>query len=106
MFAVFESGGKQHRVSEGDVIRVERLSGEPGQSVEFDHVLLVSEGDDVAVGAPYVEGGKVTAEVVEQGRADKVRVIKFKRRKNYLRRAGHRQQYTAVRITGINGTGG
>lgn len=108
MFAVFESGGKQHRVSEGDVIRIERLSGEPGQSVEFERVLLVSEGDGVAVavGAPYVEGGKVTAEVVEQGRADKVRVIKFKRRKNYLRRAGHRQQYTAVRITGINGSGG
>lgn len=102
MFAVFESGGKQHRVSEGDVIRLERLSGEPGQSVEFDRVLLVSEGDDVSVGMPYVEGGKVTAEVVEQGRGDKIRVIKFKRRKNYLRRAGHRQDYTEVRITGIN----
>ena len=102
MFAVFESGGKQHRVSEGDVIRLERLSGEPGQSVEFDRVLLVSEGDDVSVGMPYVEGGIVTAEVVEQGRGDKIRVIKFKRRKNYLRRAGHRQDYTEVRITGIN----
>ena len=102
MFAVFESGGKQHRVSEGDVVRLERMSGEPGQSVEFDRVLMVSEGDDVTVGTPYVEGGKVTAEVVDQGRADKVRVIKFKRRKNYLRRAGHRQQYTEVRITGIN----
>ncbi|MCY3819949.1 MAG: 50S ribosomal protein L21 [Gammaproteobacteria bacterium] len=102
MFAVFESGGKQHRVSEGDVVRLERVSGEPGQSVEFDRVLMVSEGDDVTVGTPYVEGGKVTAEVVDQGRADKVRVIKFKRRKNYLRRAGHRQQYTEVRITGIN----
>ncbi|MDE0053056.1 MAG: 50S ribosomal protein L21 [Gammaproteobacteria bacterium] len=102
MFAVFESGGKQHRVSEGDVVRLERVSGEPGQSVEFDRVLMVSEGDDVTVGTPYVEGGKVTAEVVDQGRADKVRVIKFKRRKNYLRRAGHRQQYTEIRITGIN----
>lgn len=102
MFAVFESGGKQHRVSEGDVVQLERLSGEPGQSVEFDRVLLVSEGDDVTVGTPYVEGGKVTAEVMDQGRADKIRVIKFKRRKNYLRRAGHRQQYTKVRITGID----
>ena len=102
MFAVFESGGKQHRVSEGDVIRLERLAGEPGQSVEFDRVLLVSEGDGVTVGSPYVEGGKVTAEVVDQGRAGKIRVIKFKRRKNYLRRAGHRQSYTEVRITGIN----
>ena len=102
MFAVFESGGKQHRVSKGDVIRIERLSGEPGQSVEFDRVLLVSEGDDVTVGTPYVEGGKVTGEVMEQGRADKIRVIKFKRRKNYLRRTGHRQQFTSIRITGIN----
>ena len=102
MFAVFESGGKQHRVSEGDVVRLERVSGDPGKSVEFDRVLMVSEGDDVTVGTPYVEGGKVTAEVVDQGRAEKVRVIKFKRRKNYLRRAGHRQQYTEVRITGIN----
>ncbi len=102
MFAVFESGGKQHRVSEGDVIRLERLSGEPGESIEFDRVLLVSQGDDVAVGMPYVEGGKVTGEVLEQGRGAKIRVIKFKRRKNYLRRIGHRQDYTAVRITGIN----
>jgi len=102
MFAVFESGGKQHRVSEGDVIRLERLSGEPGESVEFDRVLLVSEGDGVTVGMPYVEGGKVTAEVLEQGRGAKIRVIKFKRRKNYLRRSGHRQEYTEVRITGIN----
>ena len=102
MFVVFESGGKQHRVSEGDVIQIERLSGEPGQSLEFDRVLLVSEGDDVTVGTPYVEGGKVTAEVMEQGRADKIRVVKFKRRKNYLRQTGHRQQYTKVRITAIN----
>lgn len=102
MFAVFESGGKQHRVSEGDVIRLERLSGEPGQSVEFDRVLLVSQDDDVTVGVPYVEGGKITAEVVEQGRGDKIRVVKFKRRKNYLRRTGHRQDYTEVRITAIN----
>ena len=102
MFAVFESGGKQHRVTEGDVVRLERLSGDPGQSVEFDRVLLVSEGEDVTVGMPYVDGGKVTAEVVEQGRGAKIRVVKFKRRKNYLRRAGHRQDYTEVRITGIN----
>lgn len=102
MFAVFESGGKQHRVSEGDVIRVERLAGDPGQSLEFDRVLLVSEGDDVTVGTPYVEGGRVTAELLEQGRGTKIQVIKFKRRKNYLRRNGHRQDYTEVRITGIN----
>jgi len=101
MFAVFESGGKQHRVAEGDVVRLERLPGDVGDVVAFDRVLIVGESDDVAVGAPYVEGARVHGEVVEQGRDRKVRVIKFKRRKNYLRRAGHRQHYTEVRIKGI-----
>ena len=103
MFAVFESGGKQHRVTEGEVIRLERLDVEPGGSVELDRVLVIAEGDKVSVGTPYVEGGKVTGEVIGDGRGDKVRIIKFKRRKNYLRRAGHRQPYTEVKITGITG---
>ena len=91
MFAVFESGGKQHRVSEGEVVRVERLDGAPGDSIVFDKVMLIARGDDVAVGTPYVDGGQVTGAVVDQGRGKKIRIIKFKRRKNYLRRAGHRQ---------------
>ena len=103
MFAVFESGGKQHRVIEGEVVRLERLDGNPGDNIEFERVLIVAEGDNVSVGSPYVDGGKVTGEVVGQGRDDKVRVVKFKRRKNYLRRAGHRQHYTEVKITGITG---
>jgi large subunit ribosomal protein L21 len=103
MFAVFESGGKQHRVSEGEVVRLERLDGEPGDAVEFDKVMLIAEGDDVNVGAPYIDGGKVTAEVVATDRGRKIRVVKFKRRKNYLRRHGHRQWFTDVRITGISG---
>ena len=103
MFAVFESGGKQHRVSEGEVVRVERLDGAPGDSIVFDKVMLIARGDDVAVGTPYVDGGQVTGEVVDQGRGKKIRIIKFKRRKNYLRRAGHRQHYTAIKITGISG---
>jgi large subunit ribosomal protein L21 len=103
MFAVFKSGGKQHRVSEGEVVRLELIDAEPGASLTFDEVLLVAEGDNVTVGAPFVAGGKVTAEVVGHDRHDKIRIIKFRRRKHYMRRAGHRQWYTDVRITGITG---
>ena len=103
MFAVFKSGGKQHRVSEGEVVRLELIDAEPGASLTFEEVLLVAEGDNVTVGAPYVAGGKVTAEVVGHDRHDKIRIIKFRRRKHYMRRAGHRQWYTDVRITGIKG---
>lgn len=102
MFAVFESGGKQHRVIEGEVVRLERLSGAPGESVVFDRVLMVGDGEDVAVGTPLVQGGTVAGEVVEQGRGRKIRVVKFKRRKNYMRTKGHRQAYTDVRITAIS----
>ena len=101
MFAVFLSGGKQHRVNEGDVLKLERLKAEPGEDVEFDKVLLVADGNDVSIGQPYVEGGRIEARVLSHDRAKKIRVIKFKRRKNYLRRQGHRQWYTEVRITGI-----
>ena len=102
MFAVFESGGKQHRVVEGEVVRLERLSGEPGENVVFDRVLMIGDADDVAVGTPLVQGGTVAGEVVEQGRGRKIRVIKFKRRKNYMRTKGHRQAFTDVRITAIS----
>ena len=103
MFAVFSSGGKQHRVTEGEILKLERLDAEPGQEVVFDKVLLIADGDKVAVGQPFVEGGKVIAEVVGHDRGKKIRVIKFRRRQNYLRRQGHRQWFTQVRITGING---
>jgi large subunit ribosomal protein L21 len=102
MFAVFESGGKQHRVQEGDLVKLEKLDVAAGDAVTFDRVLLVGEGDDVAIGAPLVEGGKVTAEVVGQGRHRKIDVIKFKRRKDYHRKLGHRQSYTEIRVTGIS----
>ena len=102
MFAVFASGGKQHRVTEGEVLRLERLPQEPGAEVVFDQVLLVADGDNVTVGSPYVEGGKVTAEVVAEGRDKKVHILKFKRRKDYMRRQGHRQAFTEVKITGIS----
>ena len=102
MFAVFASGGKQHRVTEGEVIRIERLSVAPGEEVVFDKVLMVADGDQVSVGAPFVDGGKVTAEVIGDGRRKKINVIKSKRRKDYLRRQGHRQWFTELKITGIN----
>ena len=102
MFAVFQSGGKQHRVSEGDVVKVELLEGEPGAEVTFDRVLMVADGDNVNVGTPYVNDGKVTAEVVRVDRGKKVRIIKFKRRKDYLKRQGHRQWFTEVKITSIS----
>ena len=102
MFAVFSSGGKQHRVTEGEVIKLEKLTAEPGAEVVFDKVLIVANGDEVTVGQPYVDGGKVTAEVLCHDRNKKIRVIKFKRRKDYLRRQGHRQWFTQLKITGIS----
>jgi large subunit ribosomal protein L21 len=101
MFAVFQSGGKQHRVTEGDVLKLELIDAEPGQEVVFDQVLMVADGDDVNVGAPYVDGGTVKAEVLRNERDKKIRVIKFKRRKDYMRRQGHRQWFTEVKITAI-----
>ena len=101
MFAVFQSGGKQHRVTEGDVLKLELIDAEPGQEVVFDQVLMVADGDDVNVGAPYVDGGTVRAEVLRNERDKKIRVIKFKRRKDYMRRQGHRQWFTEAKITAI-----
>jgi len=100
-YAVISTGGKQYRVSAGDRLRVERLEAEPGAAVEFDRVLLVGQGDSVRVGTPYVDGGRVSATVRSHGRGRKIQIIKFKRRKNYLRRRGHRQGYTELEITGI-----
>ena len=103
MFAVIESGGKQHRVEEGEILRLEKLAAGPGETVTFDRVLLIAQGDDIKVGTPFVDGGEVTAEVVGEGRGEKITVIKFKRRKNYHRKQGHRQSYTKVLVTGIRG---
>jgi len=102
MHAVFSTGGKQYRVQEGDTVRVEKLAVEEGASIDFDQVLMVSEGDEVKVGTPYVDGGKVTAKVKTQGRDKKIRILKFKRRKHHLKRMGHRQSYTELEITGIS----
>ncbi|MGA9853187.1 MAG: 50S ribosomal protein L21 [Gammaproteobacteria bacterium] len=102
MYAVIESGGKQYRVREGDLIRIEKLEAEAGAAVEFDRVLLVGKDDAAPVlGMPFVPGGKVTGTVKGLGRNDKIFIFKMRRRKNYRRRAGHRQHYTEVQITGI-----
>ncbi len=101
MYAVIQTGGKQYRVSEGDTIRVEKLAAEPGAEVTFEQVLLVADGDKIKVGTPYVAGGRVTARVEALGRGEKIRIIKFRRRKHYMKRQGHRQWFTAVKITGI-----
>jgi large subunit ribosomal protein L21 len=102
MYAVIESGGKQHRVQPGEVLQLEKLEAATGDVLQFDKVLLIGAGADVTVGAPYVAGGSVSAEVIRHGRHDKIRVIKFRRRKHYKRETGHRQWFTEVRITGIN----
>ncbi len=101
MYAVIESGGKQHRVEEGEVLKLEKLEVATGEAIEFDRVLMVGAGENVKIGAPLVEGGKVTAEVISQGRHEKIRIVKFNRRKHYRNETGHRQWFTEVKITGI-----
>ncbi|NNJ92222.1 MAG: 50S ribosomal protein L21 [Gammaproteobacteria bacterium] len=101
MYAVIQTGGKQYRVSKGLKLKVEKLDAAEGDSVELDKVLMVADGDDVKIGAPYLDGGKVTATVTSQGRGKKVKIIKFKRRKHHMKRQGHRQAYTELEITDI-----
>ena len=103
MYAVFRTGGKQYRARQGERLRIEKLDAAIGDAVAFEDVLLVGEGAQVKVGAPLVKGGKVEAKVVSQGRADKIMIIKFRRRKHYKRVQGHRQSFTEVEITGISG---
>lgn len=103
MYAVIKTGGKQYRVEEGDILRVEKIEVGTGDTIDFDQVLLVADGDDIKVGQPLVDGAKVSAEVVEQGRHKKIHVVKFRRRKHHRKQQGHRQWYTAVKITGIQG---
>lgn len=103
MYAVFKTGGKQYKASKGDVVRVEKIQADAGQTVDLDQVLMVRDDQDkVVVGTPMVKGGKVTAKVVAHGRADKIRIIKFRRRKHSRRTQGHRQYYTELEITGIS----
>lgn len=101
MIAVLQTGGKQYKVSKGDVIDIEKLEGNPGDKINFDKVLLVGDDKDVKIGKPYVEKAVVVAELVKQGKGKKLIAFKYKRRKNYSRKVGHRQQLTTVRIEDI-----
>jgi large subunit ribosomal protein L21 len=101
MYAVIATGGKQYRVENGTVLKVEKLDAEPGSTIEFGEVLLIGNGSDIKVGAPLLKGGKVSATVEKHGKGEKKVIVKFRRRKHYLRQGTHRQQYTQVKITGI-----
>ena len=102
MYAIMANGGKQYKVAEGDVVQLEKISADIGQTIDFSEVIMISDGDDQTVGTPYVDGASVSGEVVDQARAKKVGILKFKRRKHHMKRMGHRQHYTAVRVTKIN----
>jgi len=102
MYAVIKTGGKQHRVSEGDILKVEKLEGQKGDAVVFEEVLLVSKEDQTRVGTPVVEGAKVVGEIVHQGKGPKIIIFKKKRRKGFLKKTGHRQPLTQIRIKEIS----
>src|SRR4051794_28696525 len=100
--AVIKTGGKQYRVAEGETIQIEKLTGDPGTKVEFGEVLMFG-GDSPKFGKPFIDGAKVEGEIVAHGRGEKLIIFKFRRRKRYRRKAGHRQSFTAVRITSVKG---
>ena len=102
MYAVIQTGGKQYRVEEGTFLKIEKLELGTGESIEFDKVLMIQSDSDTKVGMPFIEGGKVTATVLSQGRHKKVKIIKFRRRKHHMKQMGHRQYYTEIQITGIS----
>ncbi len=101
MYAVIATGGKQYKVSEGDILRVEKIAGDVGQSVSLDKVLMLANGEDIQIGKPVIENAAVNASIVEQGKNKKVLVFKYKRRKRYRRTQGHRQMFTAIKIENI-----
>jgi large subunit ribosomal protein L21 len=101
MYAVIATGGKQYRVENGTVLQIEKLEAEPGSTIEFGEVLLIGDGDKINVGAPLLKGAKVSATDEKHGKGEKKVIVKFRRRKHYLRQGTHRQHYTQVKITGI-----
>ena len=101
MYAVIKTGGKQYRVAEGDTLKIEDLNVEVGENVSFLQVLMISKDDKLTVGTPFIDGGVVTAEVLANGRHKKIKIIKFRRRKHHMKRMGHRQNFTQVKITSI-----
>jgi large subunit ribosomal protein L21 len=102
MYAIVKTGGKQYKVRQGDILRFEKLNGDVGSDITFDQILMVADGENVSIGQPLVENATVNGRIMEQGRSKKIIVFKYKRRKRYRRKQGHRQQFTAVRIDSIN----
>jgi len=100
-YAIFKAAGQQFRAEEGETVRVPKLAGEPGAKVTFDEVLLSADGDAIKAGQPTVKGAKVVGEIVRHGKGEKIFVFKFKRRKNYRRKTGHRQQFTEIKIKSV-----
>ena len=103
MFAIIKSGGKQYKAKKSTVLKLEKIEKDVGETIEFDNILMLQNGDEIKVGSPTVHGAKVVAEVLEQGRHKKVQIIKFRRRKHSMKRQGHRQYFTAVKIIEIQG---
>lgn len=103
MYAVIKTGGKQYRVAQGEYLKVEKLEGNEGDAIELDQVLMIADGDKLKIGSPTIDGGKVTATIKSHGRGKKVEIMKFRRRKHHQKRTGHRQSYTEIEITAING---
>ena len=101
MYAVVKTGGKQYKVAEGQYLKVEKLDGNEGDSIELDQVLMIADGDKLKIGTPMIEGGKVSAKIKSHGRGKKVEIMKFRRRKHHQKKTGHRQYYTELEITGI-----
>lgn len=101
MYAVITSGGKQFRVQEGQTLKLEKLTADVGSTIDFNEILMVANGDDIKIGAPFVKGSKVTAEIVSHGRHKKIHIVKFRRRKHHMKQMGHRQHFTEVKITQI-----
>lgn len=101
MYAIIATGGKQYKVTKGEVLQIEKLDDAVGSGVEFDKVLMIGDGEKTEIGAPYIVGAKVIGEISDHGRGEKIHIIKFRRRKHYMRHQGHRQYFTAVKITDI-----
>ena len=101
MYAVFKTGGKQYRVSEGETLKIEKLELEPGKKVTFNEVLMIADGENVQIGSPLVEKASVEAKVISQGKGKKVNILKFRRRKNSMKQQGHRQLFTEIQIAKI-----
>jgi len=103
MYAVVKTGGKQYRVTQDEYLKVEKLEGNEGDTIELDQVLMIADGDKLKIGSPILDGGKVTATILSHGRGKKVEIMKFRRRKHHQKRTGHRQSYTEIKVTGIAG---